>query len=95
MTGSAAGSEYIIRGYAGDMKAALSLLNERLREEEDPASRYEEWRKVVAAKATEFPMWYPQRDDVIIPQWAIEVPTPLPTHPPCYAQPACGSATSC
>jgi acetolactate synthase-1/2/3 large subunit len=57
----------------GDMKASLALLNERLREEQDPAARYEEWRGVVAAKAAEYPMWYPKRDDVIIPQWAIEV----------------------
>lgn len=57
----------------GDMKAALTLLNEQLRKEQDPAARYEEWRGVVAAKEAEFPMWYPKRDDVIIPQWAIEV----------------------
>ena len=60
------------------MKAALKLLNERLREEQEPAARYEEWRAVVAAKEAEFPMWYPKRDDVIIPQWAIEVFTRPP-----------------
>ena len=65
---------------AGDMKAALKLLNERLREEQEPAARYEEWRAVVAAKEAEFPMWYPKRDDVIIPQWAIEVPPPSLPH---------------
>ena len=26
-----------------------------------------------------FPMWYPKRDDVIVPQWAIEV---RPCHAP-------------
>ena len=63
---------------AGDVKPALSLLNEELQKEEDPAARYQEWRQTVADKRKEFPMWYPKRDDVIVPQWAIKAcPTPL------------------
>lgn len=38
-----------------------------------PQAQYAEWRQDVREKAVEFPMWYPERDDVIIPQWAIKV----------------------
>lgn len=57
----------------GDVKPALNILNEELQKEEDPASWYDDWRDTVAKKREEFPMWYPKRDDVIVPQWAIKV----------------------
>ena len=56
----------------GDVKPALSMLNEELQKEDDPASWYDEWRETVAKKREEFPMWFPKRDDVIVPQWAIK-----------------------
>ena len=54
------------------MKPALRMLNSELQKEEDPASWYNEWREAVAKKREEFPMWFPKRDDVIVPQWAIK-----------------------
>lgn len=70
---------------AGDVKHALTLLNQDLQKEEDPAARYEEWRETVAAKMTEFPMWFPQRDDVIIPQFAVKA-RPLSAASPCISR---------
>ena len=55
------------------MKPALNLLNKELQKEEDPAARYSEWRESIENKRSEFPMWFPERDDVIIPQWAVKV----------------------
>ena len=48
------------------------MLNEELKKEEDPISWYNDWRETVAKKREEFPMWFPKRDDVIVPQWAIK-----------------------
>lgn len=58
---------------AGDVKPALRLLNTELSKEDDPAARYTEWRQTVENKMEEFPMWFPKRDDVIVPQWAVKV----------------------
>lgn len=63
---------------SGDMRPALDLLNKELQKEDDPASRYNEWRQTVAEKRAEFPMWYPKRDDVIIPQWAVKARSSKP-----------------
>ena len=63
------------------MKPALNILNEELQKEEDPASWYDDWRDTVAKKREEFPMWYPKRDDVIVPQWAIKARTHSPPPP--------------
>jgi acetolactate synthase-1/2/3 large subunit len=57
----------------GDTKQALRHLNRMLEVEPLPADKFAAWRAEVSAKRTEFPMRYPQRDDVIVPQHAIEV----------------------
>ena len=49
------------------------MLNTILRENKVPADTYAPWRKEIQEKTQEFPMWYPEREDVIIPQWAIKV----------------------
>jgi acetolactate synthase-1/2/3 large subunit len=47
----------------------------RLTAATDPPAprRHEPWRQELAAKKAEFPMRYPHREDVIIPQHAVEV----------------------
>jgi len=56
-----------------DVKPALRILNRLLAAEPlDPAA-YAPWRAELAAKKAEFPMAYPQRDDCIVPQHAIQV----------------------
>ena len=67
-------------GGVGDVKPALRTLNRMLAEDAVPAEQYADWRQAVTDKATEFPMWFPQRTDVIIPQWAVKVrPCPAST----------------
>lgn len=55
------------------MKPALRILNKLL--EADPVDKghFAAWRAELDAKRAEFPMRYPQRDDVIVPQHAIQV----------------------
>eukprot|EP00198_Chlamydomonas_reinhardtii_P005832 XP_001695168.1 acetolactate synthase, large subunit [Chlamydomonas reinhardtii] len=57
----------------GDVKQALSHLNRLLAAEPLPADKWAGWRAELAAKRAEFPMRYPQRDDAIVPQHAIQV----------------------
>ncbi|KAG2422754.1 hypothetical protein HXX76_015774 [Chlamydomonas incerta] len=57
----------------GDVKQALTHLNRLLVANPIPADKWAAWRAELAAKRAEFPMRYPQRDDAIVPQHAIEV----------------------
>ncbi|KAG2450930.1 hypothetical protein HYH02_004203 [Chlamydomonas schloesseri] len=57
----------------GDVKQALTHLNRMLAAEPLPADKWAAWRSELAAKRAEFPMRYPQRDDAIVPQYAIQV----------------------
>lgn len=57
----------------GDVKQALRHLNQLLEAEPLPSERFSAWRAELAAKRSEFPMRYPQRDDAIVPQYAIQV----------------------
>ncbi|KAG2422753.1 hypothetical protein HXX76_015773 [Chlamydomonas incerta] len=57
----------------GDVKQALTHLNRLLAADPIPADKWAAWRAELAAKRAEFPMRYPQRDDAIVPQHAIEV----------------------
>lgn len=41
--------------------------------------RFAPWVEEVNAMNREFPLTYPRRDDVIMPQWAIEVNLPFKT----------------
>lgn len=56
-----------------DVKPALRLLNRLLEQEPIDTGLYEAWRQDLDNKKVEFPMRYPERDDVIIPQHAVEV----------------------
>lgn len=57
-----------------DTKPALQAINKAL-DAEDPqlGLRYEEWRDTLEAVRAKHPMVFPERDDVIIPQRAIQV----------------------
>jgi acetolactate synthase-1/2/3 large subunit len=57
----------------GDTKAALRILNRMLAETPLAPEQYAAWRSEVQSKQEEFPMWFPERSDVIIPQWAVKV----------------------
>lgn len=56
-----------------DVKPALQMLNRML--EQDPVSeqQYADWRAEIEAQRQKFPMRYPDREDVIAPQHAVEV----------------------
>jgi hypothetical protein len=56
-----------------DVKPALKLLNKLLEQEPINPTQYEAWRQELDSKKQEFPMRYPERDDVIIPQHAVKV----------------------
>lgn len=56
-----------------DAKSALSGLNKLLAAAPLPADAFRPWVAEVDAVRAEHPQAYPNRDDVIMPQWAIEV----------------------
>ncbi|KAK9804191.1 hypothetical protein WJX72_000196 [[Myrmecia] bisecta] len=56
-----------------DMRASLLALNALLEREPVAADHFAEWRAAVAAKKQEFPMTFPERSDMIIPQRAIQM----------------------
>lgn len=56
-----------------DAGETLRLLNMMLDAGPVVESRFEEWRNEIEGQRVKFPMSYPQRDDVIVPQWAIQV----------------------
>jgi acetolactate synthase I/II/III large subunit len=56
-----------------DTRDVLPVLNAMLDDDPIDATRFAAWRDELAAKRSEFPMVYPARDDVIVPQWAIQV----------------------
>ena len=55
-----------------DAKAALTILNSMLGDETIEPEQFAEWREELAGQRTTFPMSFPKRDDVIVPQWAIQ-----------------------
>eukprot|EP01025_Chloroclados_australasicus_P035068 TRINITY_DN3580_c0_g1_i1.p1 TRINITY_DN3580_c0_g1~~TRINITY_DN3580_c0_g1_i1.p1 ORF type:complete len:563 (-),score=83.17 TRINITY_DN3580_c0_g1_i1:1528-3216(-) len=55
------------------IKPALRIINTLLEDDPIDKSQYADWIADVNTKRNEYPMAYPQRDDVIIPQWAIQV----------------------
>lgn len=57
------------------MRPALQLLNKMLEKDGLDAAQYADWRSEVEAQRTKFPMRYPDREDVIAPQHAVEVGT--------------------
>jgi acetolactate synthase-1/2/3 large subunit len=56
-----------------DSKPAIQGINRLLEEQPIPKGKYSSWMQTLHGVREKFPMWYPQRDDVIIPQWAIHV----------------------
>lgn len=48
-------------------------LNRLLDEKAVPEGRYADWRAELKEQEAKFPLAFPQRDDVIVPQWAIKV----------------------
>jgi hypothetical protein len=55
------------------VKPALQLLNKMLQADPLPEATYQAWREELDAQRTKFPMQYPDREDVIAPQHAVEV----------------------
>jgi hypothetical protein len=55
------------------VKPALQLLNKMLQADPLPEATYQAWRDELEAQRTKFPMQYPDREDVIAPQHAVEV----------------------
>lgn len=54
-------------------KPALQEINKALDNRPVPEAHYQEWRDTLARVRAEHPMVFPERDDVIIPQRAIQV----------------------
>lgn len=48
-------------------------INSLLAQQPLPAGHFDTWLSSIMEIKERFPMWYPKRDDVIVPQWAIEV----------------------
>ena len=55
-------------------------INKLLEQHPVPEGQYSTWIDSINEVREKFPMWYPEKDDVIIPQWAIQV---CPTWQPC------------
>lgn len=56
-----------------DVKPALHMLNKMLEQDPIPAEQYAQWRADLDEQRTKFPMRYPDRQDVIAPQHAVQV----------------------
>lgn len=56
-----------------DVRPALQLLNKMLESDPVDPKLYADWRKELDDVRAKFPMQYPDRDDVIAPQHAVEV----------------------
>ena len=51
----------------------LQELNRQLDERPIIEEQFREWVEEVHKMGTEFPLMFPDRDDVIMPQWAVKV----------------------
>lgn len=51
----------------------MAGLNRILEQQPVPEGQYSTWIDSIEEIKQKFPMWYPEKDDVIIPQWAIKV----------------------
>ena len=56
-----------------DVKLSLQGINRLLEAEPIPKDHFASWRQDVDSKKKEYPMQFPQRPDVIVPQYAIQV----------------------
>ncbi|KAK9799788.1 hypothetical protein WJX73_007892 [Symbiochloris irregularis] len=55
-----------------DSKSALKVLNKLLEQDPLPEGKLAGWQQQLKDKAQEFPSWFPVRDDVIVPQSAVQ-----------------------
>lgn len=55
------------------MAAVMQELNVQLEARPLPEAKFGAWVAEVNGVNEQFPLSYPQRDDVIMPQWAIQV----------------------
>ena len=51
----------------------MQLMNQALEEEPLQEGHLAAWHQELQDKVKEFPSWFPVRDDVIVPQWAVQV----------------------
>eukprot|EP01025_Chloroclados_australasicus_P045571 TRINITY_DN4992_c0_g1_i2.p2 TRINITY_DN4992_c0_g1~~TRINITY_DN4992_c0_g1_i2.p2 ORF type:complete len:351 (+),score=46.88 TRINITY_DN4992_c0_g1_i2:123-1175(+) len=56
----------------GDVREVVPMLNTMLDDDPVDPARFADWRAAIEEQRTSFPMRYPERDDVIIPQWAVQ-----------------------
>lgn len=61
--------------YKGYFRACAQELNEQLKARPVAEEQFAEWRREVGETNAAFPLTYPKRTDVIMPQWAIQVCT--------------------
>ncbi|DBA69448.1 hypothetical protein WJX79_010912 [Trebouxia sp. C0005] len=55
-----------------DTRPAIKGINKLLEQYPVPEGQYSTWVESINEVREKFPMWYPEKDDVIIPQWAIQ-----------------------
>ena len=50
----------------------LAGINKLLEQHPVPQGQFSKWIDSIDEVRKKFPMWYPEKDDVIIPQWAVK-----------------------
>ena len=58
-------------------------INKLLEQHPVPEGQYSKWVDTIEEVREKFPMWHPEKEDVIIPQWAIKVLTAVTAHFQC------------
>lgn len=61
------------------MNVIVQVLNKLLEQDPLPEGKLAKWHQALKDKAQEFPSWFPVRDDVIVPQSAVQVRYIRPT----------------
>lgn len=62
-------------------RPVLQILNSFAADDPLPETAFAGWVAEMDAKRKEFPMRYPDRGDVIVPQWAVQVSPPATPRP--------------
>ena len=55
------------------VSGGLQMMNKLLDARPLPAGHLAEWHQELQDKVKQHPSWFPIRDDVIVPQWAVQV----------------------
>ena len=63
--------------------AVAAGINKLLEQHPLPEGQYSTWVDSINEVREKFPMWYPEKEDVIVPQWAIQV-LHYSSHPASY-----------